>query len=58
MVIYVGDGIVAVEGEQATLSNSRAVQSDLVRSGLVGNVKKSRLELARSLKYVATWLSF
>ena len=51
--IYLEDSIVAVEGEQATLTASCAVQSDLTRSGLVGNVNMSSLELAHSVMYLA-----
>ena len=44
MVIYLDVSIVAVGGEQAALTASHAVQSDLARSGLVVNINKSRLE--------------
>ena len=44
MVIYLDDGIVAVGGEQAVMTASHAVQSDLAGFGIVMNVNKSRLE--------------
>ena len=44
MVIYLDDGIVAVGGEQAVMTVSHAVQSDLAGFGIVKNVNKSRLE--------------
>ena len=47
---YLEDSIVAVEGEQATLTASFAVR--LHRFGLVGNVNKSSLELAHSAMYL------
>ena len=54
VVIYLDDGIVAVEGEQEALAASRMVQSDLARSGLVVNIVKSRLEPTQQ----CTWLGF
>ena len=52
VVIYLDDGIVAVEGEQAALIACRAVQDDLVKAGLVVHVIKSRLEPTQQ----CTWL--
>ena len=54
VVIYLDDGIVAVEDEQAAALAFRAVQSDLAKAGLVVNVNKSRLEPTQQ----CTWLGF
>ena len=54
VVIYLDDGIVAVEGEQAAAVACHAVQSDLVKAGLVVNVNKSRLEPTQH----CIWLGF
>ena len=44
MVIYLDNGIVVFGGEQAVMTVSHAVQSDLAGFGIVMNVNKSRLE--------------
>ena len=40
IVLYLDNGIVAVQGEQAALVASKAIQEDLDRAGLVVNVAK------------------
>ena len=53
VVIYLDDSIVAVESEQTLLTASLVIYLASYTSGLVGNVTKSRLEPAHSLKYLA-----
>ena len=40
MIVYLDDGIVAVEGREKALRTSRMVQADLASTGFVTNVAK------------------
>ena len=54
IVLYLDDGIVAVQGEQAALTASKAIQEDLNRAGLVANSSKCCWEPAQQ----CSWLGF
>ena len=53
-IVYIDDGIVAVEGKQNTLMVSHQVQQDLRNAGFVVNMSKSNW----SPKKETTWLGF
>ena len=53
-MLYLDNGIVAVQGEQAALVASKAVQEDLDRAGLVVNAAKCCLEPSQQ----RSWLGF
>ena len=53
-VVYLDDGIVAVEGEHAALIACHAVQNDLAKAGLVMHATKSKLQSTQQ----CTWLGF
>ena len=52
-VVYLDDGIVAVEGEHAVLIAYHAVQNDLAKAGLVMHATKSKLQPTQQ----CTWLA-
>ena len=54
IVLYLDDGIVAVQGEQAALTASKAIQEDLNRAGLVVNFAKCCWEPSQQ----SSWLGF
>ena len=53
-LLYLDDGIVAVEGELAALEASQRVRADLVRAGLVEHTAKCSWIPSRQAK----WLGF
>ena len=53
-VVYLDDGIIAVEGEEAASRASEAVKDDLRKAGFVIHVKKSQWEPTRNI----VWLGF
>ena len=54
IVLYLDDGIVAVQSKQAALMASRAIQEDLNRAGLVVNLAKCCWEPSQQ----CSWLGF
>ena len=54
IVLYLDDGIVAVQSKQAALTASRAIQEDLDRAGLVVNLAKCCWEPLQQ----CSWLGF
>ena len=54
MVLYLDDGIVAVDGESAATRASAKVRSDLVRAGLVEHTAKCNWTPSQQV----TWLGF
>lgn len=54
VILYLDDGVVAVEHEVEAKKTSMLVQNDLIRAGFVINIAKSNLEPARR----RTWLGF
>ena len=53
-VVYLDDGIIAVEGEEAASRASEAVRDDLRKAGFVIHVEKSQWEPTRNI----VWLGF
>ena len=53
-VVYLDDGIIAVEGEEAASRASEAVKDDLRKAGFVIHVEKSQWEPTRNI----LWLGF
>ena len=54
VILYLDDGIVAVEGKEEALETSLKVQRDLARAGFVANVAKCKWEPAKH----CVWLGF
>ena len=53
-IIYLDDGVVAIQGKDAADVASKRVRNDLSRAGLVENTEKSKWVQAQCL----TWLGF
>ena len=60
-VVYLDDGIAAVKGKDKAIHESKVVQSDLARAGLIVNIEKSQWVPTKS-QWVPTktvvWLGF
>ena len=54
IVLYLDDGTMAVQGEQAALTASKDIQEDLNRAGLVANSTKCCCKPAQQ----CSWLGF
>ena len=54
VIVYLGDGLVAVEGRQKAVEASEIMWKDLTRAGWVENVTKSEWEASQQL----SWLGF